>query len=128
MSQENVEMIRAGFAAYNRGDVEATLEAYDPAVVFVTLLMGNHHGKQALRRFHEENLKTLSGYRLEPEELIDLGDKVIAVVRMAGAGRVSGIALGDQIALLFTLRDGLVVRQQTLRSREDALEAAGPSE
>ena len=117
-------MIRAGLAAYNRGDVEAALENYDPAVEFVTLLMGDHQGKPALRHFAEENLKTLSGYKLEPEEMIDLGDKVIAVVRMAGAGRVSGIALGDKIALLFTLKNGLVVRQQTLRSREDALEAA----
>jgi ketosteroid isomerase-like protein len=128
MSQENVELVRAGIAAYNRGDLDAVMENYDPAVEFVTLLLGNHHGKEAIRLLAEENRKTLSGYRLDPEELIDAGDNVIAVVRLGGAGRVSQIALDDRIAFLCTIKDGLLTRQQTFRSKEDALEAAGLSE
>jgi ketosteroid isomerase-like protein len=128
MSQENVEKVRAGFEAYNRGDLDALLESYDPEVEFVTLLLGNHHGKEALRGLYEENRKAVLGYKLEPEELIDAGDQVIAVARMGGAGRVSQIALGDMIAFVFTIKDGLIVRQQTLRNKEEALEAAGPSE
>ena len=54
MSQENVEAVRAGFAAYNRGDLDAMLESYDPDVEFVTLLLGNHRGKEALRGLYEE--------------------------------------------------------------------------
>jgi len=128
MSEENVEIVRALAAAYNRGDFDAMLERYDPEVEFVTLLLGNHRGKEALRRLYEENRTTVLGYKLEPEELIDAGDKVIAAVRMGGAGRVSQIALGDLIAFVFTIKDGLVVRQQTVRNKEEALEAAGLSE
>jgi hypothetical protein len=47
---------------------------------------------------------------------------------MGGAGRVSQIGLGDLLAFLFTIRDGLVVRQQTFRNKAEALEAAGLSE
>jgi ketosteroid isomerase-like protein len=126
MSEENVEIVRAAAAAYNRGDLDALLEAYDPAVEFVTLLQGNHHGKEAVRLIYEENRKALPGYRLDPEELIDAGDnKVIAVAQMGGAGRVSHIGLGDRIAFLATIKDGLIVRQQTFRNKEEALEAAG---
>jgi uncharacterized protein len=125
MSQENVERVRAGFAAYNRGDLDALLDMYDPAVEFVTLLQGNHHGKEAVRLMFEENRRTLPGYRLEPKELIDGGDQVIAVVHLGGAGRVSQIAVDDLIAFLFTIKDGLAIRQQSFRSKEDALEAAG---
>jgi ketosteroid isomerase-like protein len=126
MSQENVEIVRAAADAYNRGDLEALMQACDPAVEFVTLLLGTLHGRDAIRRVFEENRKNLSGYSLEPEELIDAGpDKVIAVARLGGAGRVSQIALGDLIAFLITLKDGLVVRQQTFRNKDEAREAAG---
>ena len=117
MSQENVEKVRAGFAAYNRGDLEAVMESHHPDVEFVTLLLGTHHGTTALRRLFEENRNTLSGYKLEPEELIDAGDQVIAVVHLGGAGRLSEIALDDRIAFLITLKDGLMIRQQTFRTQ-----------
>jgi ketosteroid isomerase-like protein len=128
MSQDNVETVRAMAAAYNRGDLDAMLEAYDPAVEFVTLLLGTRHGKDGLRRIYDENRETLSGYRLDLDEVIDVGDKVVAVARMGGAGRVSEIDLGDRIAFVVTFRNGLVVRQETFPSKDAALEAAGLSE
>ena len=125
MSQENVERVRAGFAAYNRGDLDALLDMYDPGVEFVTLMQGNHQGKEAVGRLFEENRTNLPGYRLDPVELIDSDDQVIAVVHLGGAGRVSQIALDDRIAFLFTIKDGRAIRQETFRSKEGALEAAG---
>jgi ketosteroid isomerase-like protein len=61
MSEENLELIRAGFAAHNRGDLDALTQVYDPDVVFETLLLGTHHGNEAIRLIYEENQKTLSG-------------------------------------------------------------------
>ena len=129
MSQENVEMVRAVASAYNRGDLEALMRAYDPAVEFVTLLLGTHRGKEAIRSVFEENRTNLSGYSLDLEEVIDAGaNKVVAVAHLGGAGRVSQIALGDLIAFVATFKDGLIVRQETFRNKEEALEAAGLQE
>jgi len=61
MSRENVELVRAGFAAHNRGDLDALVEFYDPDVVFETLLLGTHRGNEAIRLIYEENQKNLSG-------------------------------------------------------------------
>ena len=66
MSWENVELVRAGFAAHNRGDLDALVEFYDPDVVFETLLLGTHRGNEAIRLIYEENQKTLSGYDVVP--------------------------------------------------------------
>jgi ketosteroid isomerase-like protein len=128
MSQENVEIAQAVAVAYNSGDLDALMELYDPDVEFVTLLLGTHHGKEAIRSIFEENRRTLPGYRLDPDELIDAGDKVVAVAHLGGAGSASGIALDDRIAFVATLRDGLIIRQQTFRNKTEALEAAGLSE
>jgi len=127
MSQENVELIRAGFSAHNRGDMDALVEFYDPDCVFETLLLGTHHGNEAIRLIYEENRKTLSGYDVVPVELIDAGDKVVAVAQTVGTGLVSQIAVDDRFAFVFTMRDGRCVREQAFRNREEALEAAGLS-
>ena len=76
----------------------------------------------------DENQANQSGYTATPVELIDAGDKVITVVQVGGAGTASQIALDDQIAFIQTFKNGLVVREQTFRNREEALEAAGLSE
>jgi ketosteroid isomerase-like protein len=127
VSQENVEIVRAAFAAYNRGDLGALTQSYDPDVVFETLLLGTHHGSEAIRLLYEENRETLSGYAIDPIELIDGGDKVVAVVQVSGVGPASQIAMEnrDRFGLVFTIKDGRTVRQQSFRNREEALEAAG---
>ncbi len=130
MSEENLELIRAGFAAHNRGDLDALTQVYDPDVVFETLLLGTHHGNEAIRLIYEENQKTLSGYSVDPIELIDTGDQVVAVAQVNGVGPASQIAMEDRdrFAFLFTIKNGRVVREQAFRNREEALEAAGLSE
>ncbi len=128
MSEENVKAIRAGFAALGRGDLDALVDLYDEDAVFETLLLGTHHGKEAIRRIHQENLANQSGYTVEPVEMIDAGDKVVTVVQSGGAGPVSKISLDDQFAFVHTMRDGLILREQTFRNREEALDAAGVSD
>jgi ketosteroid isomerase-like protein len=127
MSEENLDLIRAGFAAHNNGDLDALTQVYDPEVVFETLLLGTHHGNEAIRLIYEENQKTLSGYDVVPVELIDVEDQVVAVAQVTGTGPSSQIAMddSDQFAFLFTIKNGRVVREQAFRNREEALEAAG---
>ena len=128
MSQGNVERIKAGFAAHNRGDLDALVELYDPEAVFETLLLGTHHGNEAIRLIYEENQKTMYGYDVVPVELIDVDDKVVAVVQAVGAGSTSEISVDDGFAFVFTFKANRIVREQAFRNRQEALEAAGLSE
>jgi ketosteroid isomerase-like protein len=128
VSQENVEKVKAGFEAHNRGDLDALVAFYDPETVFETLLLGIHHGNEAIRLIYEENQRTLSGYDVVPVELIDAGDKVVAVAQTEGSGPASEIAVDDRFAFVFTFQDGRCVREQAFRNREEAIAAAGLSE
>jgi ketosteroid isomerase-like protein len=125
MSQENLERVRAGFEAHNRGDLDAMVELYAPDAVFETLLLGTHHGNEAIRTIYAENQKTMAGYDVVPVELIDSGDKVIAVAKTVGAGSSSRISMDDAFAFVFTFKGDRVIREQAFRNREEALEAAG---
>ena len=125
MSRENVERIRAGFAAHNRGDMDALVELYDVDAVFETLLLGTHHGNEAIRLIYAENQKTLAGYDVVPVELIDAGDKVVAVAQAVGSGPASQIAVDDHFAFVFTFKGERIAREQAFRNKAEALEAAG---
>jgi ketosteroid isomerase-like protein len=134
MSQENVEIIRDAAAAFNRGDLDAWLEyvADDIDHRAVEGALDDHgpiHGKDAVRVYLEDWVGTFDNFRSEPVELIEAGeDKVIAVTRISGRAKLSGVETDLTFAALYTIRDGKIVRGREYWTKEQALEAAGLSE
>jgi ketosteroid isomerase-like protein len=66
--------------------------------------------------------------RLEYEEVIDFGDRLLATGRYSGHGRSTGISLNEPVFQLFTLQRGFVIRQEDFADRDQALKAVGLSE
>jgi ketosteroid isomerase-like protein len=58
MSQENVEVVRALFEAWNAGDMDAIREIHDPDVILQTVEdwpePGPHVGREAVTRLMEQ--------------------------------------------------------------------------
>jgi ketosteroid isomerase-like protein len=73
-------------------------------------------------------LEAFEDIRLDPEELLDLGDRVLVTTKLSGHGAGSAASFSQQVFQLFTFRRGLVVRQHDFQDRAKALEAAGLSE
>jgi ketosteroid isomerase-like protein len=59
------------------------------------------------------------------DEIVDAGDDVVAVHRISGRGRESGLVVDQRIPVVWTVRDGRVVRVRAYRDEAEALEAAG---
>ena len=53
------------------------------------------------------------------------GDQVLALIRVRGRGRASGVEFDIRAATLWTFRGGRLIRGQVFPEREKALEAAG---
>jgi ketosteroid isomerase-like protein len=131
MSQENVEILKAGFEAYNRGDWDAWLQhmargfemdmsrAVGPVSGILTL--------DQLRRSQVEFAEYWESVRIEPQEFIEAGDLVVVPWAMHGRGR-DGIELVARATFVFTIRNGAIERITLYQEREEALEAAGLSE
>jgi ketosteroid isomerase-like protein len=126
-------------AAFNRRDLDVVLQLLDPKVEFEgpESLVGGylppdmpsvHRGHEGYLRMFEGLLAVWEDLELEPEEVIDFGDRVLIATRMTGHGRQSGIALDTALFQVVTLRGGLIVRQKDFVDRGAALEAAGLSE
>lgn len=125
MSQENVEVVRLTFDAYNRGDYDGALELLAPDVVWEIGQELPARGREAVRAMWDrwesewEELKTV------PEEFIDAGDKVVVRVHYSGRGAGSGVEVDDLVFDVYTVRDCLCVRKVEFRDRSEALAAAG---
>jgi uncharacterized protein len=141
MSQENVEIIRRSYAAYNaaasapntREAIRAVLERFDdPKIEWepppIAVDQQIYHGIDGVMEFFEVVLGAFEQVRQVPERIIDCGDQVLVFVRTEARERTAGLEINEQWAHLHTLRDGKIVRLQQFRDRDEGLKAAGLSE
>jgi ketosteroid isomerase-like protein len=134
MSQENVEIVRRALEAWERSDLKAAADLLDPEVEWRMPPnipeAGTYRGRDEVIRRLEEFLEAWDDLAVTVEELIDAGDRVVALVRYSGQGRGSGIEIGgvSTDAQVWTLRDGKALRVELYGGTADALEAAGLSE
>jgi ketosteroid isomerase-like protein len=136
MSREVVEIVRRIYDAVARGDNVAPFELYAPDIEWDVrtsppALLGLepvYHGHEGVRRFWRDWLSAFERLDFELEELIDAGDRVLAVIHQRAVGRLSHIAFDDRVFAVWTLRDGKVARMRAYLDRDEALEAAGLSE
>ena len=90
---------------------------------------GPMQGKEAVRVHVQDWLDTFDAFTVEPRELIDAGpDHVVAVLRIAGRAKLSGIETDLTYAVVYEIRDGKIARGREYATRGEALEAAGLSE
>ena len=132
MSADNVEIIRRGYELFASGDVTAVAELFAPdaeigdggGLGIAGTVSGTRRGAEGYMASVADALDAFDDYRNEVEEYIDVGDAVVASVRVRGRGKASGAPLDIHLAHLWTLRDGKVIRGEVYRSVEEALEAA----
>jgi ketosteroid isomerase-like protein len=131
MSRENVEIVRRAFEAWNRGDAEAATAVLDPDVEW--RLPPNFPDAEGWRGRDEvvEGLTAIAGswdeFRVEVQELIDAGERVVALVRFHGRAAITGLDLeGVSVdGQVWTIRDGRAVAIQMFNGSAAALQAAG---
>jgi ketosteroid isomerase-like protein len=138
MSQENMEIVRKLFAAFQSVDVsnlerrlDEVREIFDPGVEWVAapqslLASEAYRGYDGVRRFWTQFLSAWDEYGVQVDELIDAGDQVVAVMRLRG--RANELEVDEARSSLLTLRDGRIVRIEPFASKAEALQAVGPQE
>jgi ketosteroid isomerase-like protein len=123
MSRENVELVQgvlAGFIATGSPSwdlLHAKVEVHDHDVMDA----GEYRGHAGFGRWLENWDAAWSDFSMEPEEFLDAGERVVSVFRMTATGRGSGVEVERQDAIVWSVRDGKVVRLDYYNNREQAL-------
>src|SRR5947208_16939289 len=110
MPGENIALVRLAHEALNRGDIEALIALCDSTFrldmsdrVFNPAVYEGHAG---IRRFYSEVRDVWESYVWDPEELIERGSDVVALLRSTGRGRGSGVEGERETAMVWTLPQG----------------------
>ncbi len=133
MSQENVERLREMFAIFNERGVEAATDALGDLLAPDFMLEeavdlpdpGAFSGKEALIANLAKLEESFEELQIEPLEVVDLDDKLVAVVSMRGRGRGSSAPVETTFAQLWFLRDGKAMSLRDYATKAEALEAVG---
>jgi ketosteroid isomerase-like protein len=130
--QSNVEVFRRAVEAYNRRDVEAFLEEFDPAVEWRALtqvMFGGestvYRGHEGVREFMREVDEALAEVQVEYSEMHDLGERIVVIGRLRARGRASGAETESAIGWVVEFKGDRVVRMRDYLDPKEALEVAG---
>jgi ketosteroid isomerase-like protein len=125
-------VIQVAYEATNRGDYEAAFGLYHPDVELIVPpeftglgLDTRYRGRQERFDFQRRVTAEWGELRFEPEEVIDLGSRVLVIARITGSGLGSGVPVDNEWANLITFSAGQVTREQAFMDHREALEAAG---
>ena len=131
MSQENVEIVRAAFQAWNAEDMDALRELYDPKVSWRPPPdwpePGPYVGRDAVMRQLEQLRQTWDADTQDPiDDFIDAVDRVVVRFVWRGAGR--GPESNVELTGVYTMRKGKLFAIEHFWDHAEALETLGLSE
>jgi ketosteroid isomerase-like protein len=140
MSRENLELVRGILEDFLAGksefDAEGMLtrivgeDIMDPDIEWDASeamfdLGGVYRGVEAVRQWWRNWLAAWETTEFE-YELVDAGDRVVALIDQRMRGLSTGIAVPlGKYAHVYTLRGGLIVHWKVYRSQSEALAAVG---
>jgi ketosteroid isomerase-like protein len=127
--QESIDLVRAAYDAYNKGDLDTLIGCYAPdAEMEIQVLGQTHYGQAAIRKSFEDFFEVVESPQTEPLEFIEEGEIVVVPVHIMGRLRHTGITdemMRTDMVHAFEVRDGKIVWNYICVERDDAITAAG---
>ena len=108
MSNENVELLRGTYDAFERGDASAVMAAFADDISWSVPEVLPHgvraRGKEEVGQFFERLAVTWEDFGLEINDYVASGDRVCVLGR--ATGRLGGVQTGYGFVHAWTIRDG----------------------
>jgi ketosteroid isomerase-like protein len=127
VSSKPIELARRWIDLYNARDLEGQVAIVHPEVEVVSTIAGleaggvfRGHAGYPYAYFKAMD-EIFSDLGLEAREYIDLGESVCVSVILHGVARDSGAAVSQPLYAVWKLREGMLWREETTRSKRDGL-------
>ena len=126
----NVEILRRGYEAFARDDLDGLMPLLDEQVEWRnpsdSPVAGVWHGHQGVRDWFAEVRESFDELRFVPDEFNELPDgRVLVFLRAGVRAKQSDLAIEVPFAHLATIRDGLITHFQMYSDQQRAREEAG---
>jgi uncharacterized protein len=128
VSQENVDRVRAGYEFAMRNH-EPDYDLLHPEIQWHTRTdlpdSATYRGYEGVLKLTAEWDEAFEDLRFVPEEFIDAGDRVVAVLRLRGRLRDSEREVDMTEAHVLTMREGKAIELHEYPTESEALKAVG---
>jgi ketosteroid isomerase-like protein len=135
MPRENVELVRRTYASlediYRSGEIDLTAVEelwHRDCVLKPSGLLpesGEMHGHEGVTQFVTAQMEAITQMWAEPEDFIEVGDRVMVPFRFGGRARTTGIEVEFSLVHVWTVRSGKLARVDMYATKADAREAVG---
>jgi uncharacterized protein len=127
---ENVEIVKRGFEAFDQGGVEALLEfihedfeaSTPPGLASEP---DTYRGHEGVHRYFDSFYEVMDDIRWESHAFHEVGDKVVVEFTLYARGKSTGLEFGQPAVQVWTLRDDKGIGLELYPTLEEALAAAG---
>jgi ketosteroid isomerase-like protein len=128
MSSENVDLVRRGFEALSESGVEGLLPFIHPEFAVTTppnlaSEPDTYRGQEGVRRYFDSFYDAMDDIRFEPDEFLEVGERVVVPFTLRARGRTSGIEVEQHAVQVWEFRDDLAIRVQVYATLAEALDA-----
>ena len=114
---ENVEMVKRGYAAFARGDMQTLLNLFSDDVEFrhpmptaIWPWAGNRRGRARVAEFFAGLAEVEEFEHFEARDFIAQGNKVVVLFFERFRIKATGRTVDNELVHVFTLREGKVVQ------------------
>jgi ketosteroid isomerase-like protein len=138
MSQENMEILKRGYQAFNRGDTSAlrelATEIATPDVEWGATgafpgVEGMYRGPGAMPEWMDLIRSEWAEFEVTLDEVLHDGDDMVVVAELLrGRGRGSGAEVEMRVFSAYWFQDGKLRRRASFTEPREALKAAGLQE
>lgn len=114
MAQQDVSTMRSAYEAFNRGDIPAVLNAFDPQIEWHEpgggrSPRGTYHGAQNVAKDVFSTVpENFDAFQAEQDQVIDAHEHVVVIGRFRGKAK-SGAALDVPYVHVWAMRNGKAV-------------------
>jgi len=130
MPEQNHEIIRRMYRAWNSGDITALADVFDAEVevrpALSTFLASSvYRGHDGVAAWYAETYEPWAEMTAEPQRFVDAGERIVVVVGLHARVPGGEVVLEGEIAHVVTIRDAKIVKLDGYDAPEAALSAVG---
>jgi ketosteroid isomerase-like protein len=128
MPEENLKVVEAFFDAYNARNSEAMDRLLHPDAEITTISarrgLPDHWRQGTTQRYFEQLDEAWTGLRIEVQDYRAVGERVVALGLLRGAGMYSHIEVVSQFATVFVVKNSQILVVDSYDNWNAGLEAA----
>jgi ketosteroid isomerase-like protein len=127
-TEQRIAILRAAYAAFNRGDIDAAVQSLDPQIDWSEPAEfpggGNYKGREAAKQYLTNSRASVAEVISEPEQFIPIGDRIVvfvyARIRLKDSTTWQEVRLAD----VYLFRDNTPIQMKAFADRQQALQWA----